>query len=210
MLPLGARIRELRKARGLSLARLAAECACSQSFLSQLERGLTSVSIPVLGTICKALSVTLSDFFAGLEEGDHAPALADPLSSVLRAQEQVGVNLSKAAIKYRFLTRDKPERGFDIVIGEIPSGYVYPPGTHEGEEFGYILEGRLRLWIEDREYTLEPGDSYHVVSTSPHGYQALGQEPVKVLWVQTVQDLRIREGIPVDSPQSARRQRGSL
>lgn len=210
MLPLGARIRELRKARGHSLAQLAAECGCSQSFLSQLERGLTSISIPVLGTVCKALSVSLSDFFAGLEEADHAPALTDPLSSVLRVREQIGINLSKASIKYRFLARDMPERGFDIVIAEIPSGYVYPPGTHEGEEFGYILEGRLRLWIETQEYDLEPGDSYHLVSTSPHGYQAIGHDPVKVLWVQTLQDLKIREGVPVDSPQSAQRARRPL
>jgi transcriptional regulator with XRE-family HTH domain len=196
MVSLGVRIRELRKARGLSLAQLAAKCACSQSFLSQFERGLTSISIPVLATVCGALSVSLSEFFARVEDGDRAAAVTDPLSSVIRAQEQVGINLSKAAIKYRFLTRDLPERGFDIVIGEIPSGYVYPPGTHEGEEFGYILEGRLRLWIEDREYDLDLGDSYHVVSTSPHGYQALGREPVKVLWVQTVQHLKIREGVP--------------
>ena len=45
-------------------------------------------------------------------------------------------------------------------------------------------------------YDLEPGDSYHVVSTSPHGYEAVGEEAVKVLWVQTVQDLKIREGRP--------------
>ncbi len=178
------------------MAQLAAQCACSQSFLSQLERGLTSISIPVLGTVCEALSVSLSQFFAGLEDASRAPVVTDPLSSVIRAQEQVGINLSKAAIKYRFLTRDLPERGFDIVVGEIPAGYVYPPAAHEGEEFGYILEGRLRLWIEDQEYDLDPSDSYHVVSTSPHGYQALGGESVKVLWVQTVQHLKIREGAP--------------
>jgi transcriptional regulator with XRE-family HTH domain len=198
---LGRELRALRTARGLSLAQLAVECDCSQSFLSQLERGLTSVSIPVLETICRALSLSLSEFFASVE-GAHATPISDPLSSVIRAQEQVAINLSKAAIKYRFLTRDLPERGFDIVIGEIPSGYVYPPVTHEGEEFGYILEGRLRLWIETRECDLEPGDSYHVVSTSPHGYQAIGQEPVKVLWVQTVQDLKIREGLPTPHPRS--------
>jgi len=181
------------------LAKLAAECGCSQSFLSQLERDLTSVSIPVLETICRALSLSLAEFFASVE-GAHAATISDPLSSVIRAQEQVAINLSKAAIKYRFLARDLPERGFDIVIGEIPAGYTYPPGTHVGEEFGYILEGRLRLWIEEREYDLDPGDSYHVVSTSPHGYQVLGSESVKVLWVQTVQDLKIREGVPVDAP----------
>jgi transcriptional regulator with XRE-family HTH domain len=197
MVSLGVRIRELRKAQDLSLAQLAKRCGCSTSFLSQLERGLSSISIPVLGAVCDALSVSLSQFFSGLEADDGEGAVKDPLSSVLRVGEQVGINLSKAAIKYRFLTRDLPLRGFDIVVGEIPSGYVYPPAAHDGEEFGYILEGHLRLWIEDREADLGPGDSYHVVSTSPHGYQALGSESVKVLWVQTVQHLEIREGVPV-------------
>ena len=199
---LGTRIRDLRKARGLSLARLAAECGCSQSFLSQLERGLSSVSIPVLETICGALSVSLTDFFAAVEGDSPSRSLSDPLSTVIRVQEQVAVNLSKGAIKYRFLTRDLPERGFDIVIGEIPAGYLYPPASHAGEEFGYLLEGRLRLWIEDQEYDLESGDSYHVVSTSPHGYEALGDASVKILWVQTVQDLKIREGIPAPHPRA--------
>jgi len=197
MASLGERLRALRTARGLSLAQLAKRCSCSTSFLSQVERGLSSISIPVLGTVCEALSLSLSQFFSGLEADGGERAIKDPLSSVLRVGEQVGINLSKAAIKYRFLTRDLPLRGFDIVVGEIPSGYVYPPAAHEGEEFGYILEGRLRLWIEDRDVDLGPGDSYHVVSTSPHGYQALGSESVKVLWVQTVQHLEIREGVPV-------------
>jgi transcriptional regulator with XRE-family HTH domain len=197
MVSLGIRIRDLRKAQDLSLAQLAKRCGCSTSFLSQVERGLSSISIPVLGTVCEALSISLSQFFSGLEADGDEGAVKDPLSSVLHVGEQVGINLSQAAIKYRFLTRDLPLRGFDIVVGEIPSGYVYPPAAHEGEEFGYILEGRLRLWIEDREVDLGPGDSYHVVSTSPHGYQALGSESVKVLWVQTVQHLEIREGVPV-------------
>ena len=200
MVSLGVRIRDLRKAQDLSLAQLATECGCSTSFLSQVERGLSSISIPVLGTVCEALSISLSQFFSGLEADGGAGAVKDPLSSVLRVGEQVGINLSQAAIKYRFLTRDLPLRGFDIVVGEIPSGYVYPPAAHDGEEFGYILEGHLRLWIEDRETDLGPGDSYHVVSTSPHGYQALGSESVKVLWVQTVQHLEIREGVPVNDP----------
>jgi transcriptional regulator with XRE-family HTH domain len=200
MISFGARTRQLRTARGLSLAQLAKRCDCTASFLSQVERGLSSISIPVLGTVCEALSISLSQFFSGLEADGREGAVKDPLSSVLRVGEQVGINLSKAAIKYRFLTRDLPLRGFDIVVGEIPSGYVYPPAAHEGEEFGYILEGRLRLWIEDRDVDLGPGDSYHVVSTSPHGYQALGSDAVKVLWVQTVQHLEIREGIPVDDP----------
>lgn len=200
MASLGERLRALRTARGLSLAQLATECGCSTSFLSQVERGLSSISIPVLGTVCESLAISLSQFFSGLEAAGGEGAVKDPLSSVLRVGEQVGINLSKAAIKYRFLTRDLPLRGFDIVVGEIPSGYVYPPAAHDGEEFGYILEGRLRLWIEDRDVDLGPGDSYHVVSTSPHGYQALGSESVKVLWVQTVQHLEIREGVPVTDP----------
>jgi quercetin dioxygenase-like cupin family protein len=183
---LGKTLRALRTARGLSLARLAA--------------GLTSVSIPVLESICRVLSVSLAEFFAAAEEYDPSCPLSDPLSSVIRVQEQVAVNLSKGAIKYRFLTRDLPERGFDIVIGEIPAGYVYPPAAHAGEEFGYILEGRLQLWIESKEYDLDPGDSYHVVSSSPHGYQAIGETSVRILWVQTVQDLKIREGVPVPRP----------
>jgi quercetin dioxygenase-like cupin family protein len=177
----------------MTLKSLAALCHVSTSFLSQAERGLCSISIPTLERICDGLGLTLSEFFAELGASARE-AKAPPM--VLRSEEQHAVSLSEAAIKYRFLSRDFPGRLFEVVIGEIPAGYVYPSASHDGEEFGYLIQGELRLTLGEEEYLLHPGDSYHFGPHTEHGYEAIGSEPVRLLWVQTLKDLKIRSGVP--------------
>jgi transcriptional regulator with XRE-family HTH domain len=188
---MGALLRALRLEQGLTLKGLADGCDVSTSFLSQAERGLCSVSIPTLERICAALGVTLSEFFARVGPTSSA---VETVPTVLRSEEQHAVSLSDASIKYRVLSRDFPGRLFEVVIGEIPTGYVYPPASHDGEEFGYVLYGQLRLTLGEEEYVLRPGDSYHFGPYALHGYEAVGDEPVRLLWVQTLKDLKIRSG----------------
>ena len=195
---IGALLRSLRHDRKISLKDLGQLCEVSASFLSQTERGLCSVSIPTLERICAALGVTLAEFFARVEPN---PSLASPAPTVLRSEEQGAVNLSEASIRYRFLSRDFPGRLFEVVIGEIPKGYVYPPSSHDGEEFGYVFSGDLRLVLGADEYDLRPRDSYHFGPYTPHGYEAIGDTDVRILWVQTLKDLKIRAGQPKTSGQ---------
>jgi transcriptional regulator with XRE-family HTH domain len=192
MAQIGETLRKIRLERGLTLRQLADACELSTSFLSQAERGLSSISVSTLERVCGALGISIREFFA----------LADPpgsaelsYSEVLRSDDQPAVNLSEAAIKYRFLSRDFPGRLFEVVIGEIPIGYTYPPASHEGEEFGYVLEGRLKLSIEQADHVLGPADSYHFGPHTVHGYEAIGDENVRLLWVQTLKDLKIRSGL---------------
>jgi transcriptional regulator with XRE-family HTH domain len=192
----GQRIRDLRAEKGWTLKELASKCELSTSFLSQVERGLSSVSITSLHVICQALGMTLGEFFRQLGDGAGPPAPGDRMPEVMKAQDQRAVNLSEASIKYRFLSREFPGRQFEIMLGEIPSGYFYPPFPHEGEEFGYVLEGQLRLTIGDETYTLGPGDSYHFAASTSHGYQAEGDAAVRILWVQTLNYFQTRDGIP--------------
>ena len=191
----GRRIRALRQGRGWTLRDLAQKCDLSTSFLSQVERGLSSVSITSLHVICQALGTSLAEFFRDMEGGaDSVPG--DRTVDVLRQADQPAINVSDATIKYRFLSREFPGRQFEIMVGEITPGFHYPPAGHEGEEFGYVLEGQLRLTIGETEYVLGPGDSYHFAATTPHGYEAEGEETVRVLWVQTLKYFQFREGLP--------------
>ena len=105
----------------MTLKRVAQAANVSTSFLSQAERGLCSVSIPTLGRISAVLGVPLAELFA---QAGPVANVTEPSPTVLRAEEQHAVNLSDAAIKYRFLSRDVPGRLFDVVIGEIPTRYV--------------------------------------------------------------------------------------
>ena len=57
--------------------------------------------------------------------------------------------------------------------------------AHPGEEFGYVLEGMLRLWIEEERYDLLPGDSIHFMATVKHRLENPGRVAVTALWVLT-------------------------
>jgi len=193
----GQHIRELRQERGWTLKELADRCELSTSFISQVERGLCSISIASLHTICQALNVRLAEFFSQADAPVGTTLSRGRVNEVMKEQDQPAIIVSDSAIKYRFLSRDFPGREFEILIGEISPGYVYPPAPHKGEEFGYVLEGRLRLTIGEATHVLGPGDSYHINATTPHGYAAEGEDPVKVLWVGTLQYFQLRDGLPV-------------
>jgi len=182
---LGSRIRTLRQRKGLTLKDLSRQCKLSVSFLSQIERGLSSFSIPSLRTICQALNVSLPDLLV-LSDGPGMAFLADPRPpEITKGDNQSYINLSDTSIKYRFLSGGFPGRQFEVLIGEMSPGYHNPPISHEGEEFGYILEGSVKLAIGEEAYSLGPGDSYHIVASTPHGCKTRDEGSAKVLWVQT-------------------------
>ena len=101
------------------------------------------------------------------------------------------VNLLDASVKYRFLSGNFPKRQFEVFIGEMPASCHNPPRSHEGEEFGYVLEGRVKLTIGKESYNIGPGDSYHLMSTTPHICGTNDEAGAKVLWAQAIKYPRL-------------------
>ncbi len=186
MVDVGNFLRLLRTHRGWTLRDLSERCTLSVSFLSQVERGLSSLSITSLDAICEALGISLSDLFLNYKNTEDAVSLSVKPTEIIKATERPYIQISSASIKYQFLSGEFPERLFEILIGEIPPNYHYPPVVHGGEEFGYVLEGYLKLKIGQEIYELGPSDSYHFLATTPHGYETDEQGGAKVLWVQTL------------------------
>ena len=186
MADVGNIIRLVRTHRGWTLRDLSERCNLSVSFLSQVERGLSSLSITSLDAICGALGVSLSELFSKYENTEDSHSVSAGSSEIIKVADRPCIQISSASIKYQFLSGEFPERLFEILIGEIPPNYHYPPVPHEGEEFGFVLEGRLKLKIGKEIYGLGVGDSYHFLATTPHGYETDEQGGARVLWVQTL------------------------
>jgi len=183
----GEKIRAMRKQKGWTLERLASEAGLSTSFISQVERGRSAASLASLDCIATSLGTTLPEMLGGpLDDisvvmqsaGSGTPS---PCSG---ASSRVGI--CRGTIGYRFLSQDLTGRELEIIIGELPGDAEFEPAAHAGEEFGYVLEGRLALRYNGEDYELEAGDSYHFKATTPHGYRALGRGGARVLWVQTL------------------------
>lgn len=185
----GWRIRSIRTRKRMTLRSLSAACGLSVGFLSQIERGLSSFSISSLRSICQALDVSLADVLV-MSNGPGNAILVDPRhSSITKSDNRPHVSLSDASIKYRFLSTGFPGRRFEAVIGEMAPGSHSEPHSHEGEEFGYILEGGIVLVSDEESHELGSGDSYHLMASTPHACDA-GVDGAKVLWVQTARYVR--------------------
>jgi len=197
----GWRIRSIRTRKRMTLRSLASTSGLSVGFLSQIERGLSSFSISSLRSICQALDASLADVLV-MSNGPGNAILVDPRhASITKGDNRPHLSLSDASIKYRFLSTGFQGRRFEAVIGEMTPSSLREPHTHEGEEFGYVIEGGIVLISDEEAHELGPGDSYHLMASTPHACNAAGSG-AKVLWVQTARYVRAlsllgRETVPV-------------
>lgn len=178
---IGLKIKELRTSKKFTLKYLSEETNLSIGFLSQLERGMTSVAVDSLAKIAKVLEVNVLDFFDYVEENNK--------SCITRSYERRYTCIDPEIIQY---TLNKDTFAYNMLprIHEImPHKYSAPEDielyTHEGEEFIYVLEGVLTLYVDSTVNDLYPGDCAHIKSTSPHNWSNNTSKIVKILAVNT-------------------------
>lgn len=181
---IGKKIRALRRQKDMTLEKLSARCGLSVSFLSQVERGISSLSIVSLYAICDSLDIPISEILTDnrMPSAIRSPS---PTVTVTKEADRPQILIPNSPISYQYLSGAFPDRVIEVLIGEFPPNYRHPLAPHEGEEFGYVLEGHLTLRIGEDEYPLDPGDSYHFLAMKPHGYETSSQEGAKVLWAIT-------------------------
>lgn len=173
---IGSRIRELRRARNLTLGTVAEHTGLSVSLLSMVERGRTGPSIGTLVAVANALGVHMSDLF----DRRAAGGLSDP---VHRRAHQPTYETAEGVT--RRVVRTDDERGFEIAVNE------YTPGTcssstpvhHDGHELGLLLDGSLTVELDGRSHTLRPGDAISYDSQVPHRLSNLGRRRARAIWV---------------------------
>ena len=173
---IGNKIKELRISKNLTQEELADRAELSKSFISQLERDLTSPSIATLIDILQCLGTDLKDFFA--EESDEQVVFheedfftkEDPeLQSTI---EWIIPNAQKNMMEPIRLTLQ-------------PGGSTYRDVPHEGEEFGYILQGSIQIHVGNKSYSAKKGESFYFIPHSEHYITANKTTGAKLIWVTT-------------------------
>ena len=182
---LGREVRQLRKARQLTLKELSDEAGISLSHVSAIERGVSKPSVDVLQAIAEALNVTPDWFFA------RRPG-AGPMEQayVVRGQNRRNLNT--------LYGQDATELGYnDELLSSSIGGQFYmglavyapyaerpedPLQEHEGEEHGLVLEGELELQIGDELITLRAGDSYSFDARIPHHARNRTDRVCRLIW----------------------------
>ncbi len=175
---LGATIRRLRDERGFSLKEVAMRSGLTQSFLSQVERNLTSPSVASLRKVAQAFDVPLSALFQGPVR---------PGSRVVRRDERRQFVHPKRQWRDYLLTPNLTGR-LQVILS------VIEPGAGSGEEaYAHdsdeecviVLQGKLEFWVGNDRYMLSTGDSIVFESRTPHRNTNPGPEQAEVLWITT-------------------------
>ncbi len=177
--PIGGRIRELRKAHGRTLQDVASAVGISVSYLSQIERDVSRLPIAVLKQIADVLGVHMNWFFRAAPEGP-----ADERDVIVRADNRRNLTFTGLGITEELLSPNL-SGPLELLISTIHPGADSEFYAHDGHEAGLVMSGTLQLWVHDRHFVLEAGDSFAFPSTEAHRCANTGKVPVKVLWVIT-------------------------
>ncbi|MGO0063157.1 helix-turn-helix domain-containing protein [Brevibacillus fluminis] len=170
------RIRDLRKQHDYTLKDLSEKTGLSVSFLSQVERGATSLAITSLKKIADAFEVPITDFFENFSNQNY----------VVKVDEQKPFRIEGNTAEYRRLAGDFSGRMLEPMIVTLePNTVQGSVFNHPGEEFFYVLEGAVIFEVDGKEYLLKAGDSIHYPSNLPHMWSNPLNQTSKVLSVLT-------------------------
>lgn len=170
------RIRELRESNDMSPEWAARALGVTVDELRSYESGEEDIPVSFLYMAAKKYGVDLSTLLTGENPSDR-------MYSLVRKGEGVRVERS-SAYEYQSLCASFVHKNMEPLLVTVePKDTSAEPhvNTHSGQEFHYLLEGRLRVTVQDQPLDLNPGDSLIFNSEYPHSLQALGDKPAKIL-----------------------------
>ena len=145
---LGAKLRDMRQQKNLTQEELADRCELTKGYISQLENDLTSPSIATLCDLLNALGSNLSDFFH--EEAEE---------KVVFTQDEY-IEKQSDGMLFSWVIPNAQKNMMEPVLVELePGASTTVDFPHEGEEFGYLLEGKVALVIAGKSHAVKKGES---------------------------------------------------
>ncbi|MEU9157876.1 XRE family transcriptional regulator [Streptomyces sp. NPDC048417] len=167
-------LRSLRRRAGLTLEAAARDAGLSPAHLSRLETGQRQPSLPMLLSLARVYGTTVSELLG--------ETVADRDAIVRTADME-----PTRAGGWTYWQAGAPGRGMQALRVRVPHGSQGDiVRVHPGEEWLYVLHGRLRLRLGDTTHVLAPGDSAHFDSLTPHRLAAEDHDGVELLFVHTL------------------------
>ena len=171
---LGEKIRMLRVQRGLTQEELANRCELSKGFISQVERDLTSPSIATLVDILECLGTNLKDFFS-----------AETQEKITFSPEDYFVK-EDAGVSVTWLVPSAQKNSMEPILVRLQGGEkTEEDDPLEGEEFGFVLAGKVFVVCGGTRKKCKKGDSFYFATDRPHYLENAGNTEAVVLWIST-------------------------
>jgi len=181
---LGNNIRQIRKEKGITIQDLAAATALSPSFISRMERGDLNPSIASVKKIADALGIQVAHLF---QEDKKEVSQDNEESMVVRKSRRRKMVYPGQKVEEYLLTPRISDIGIEFILGFVEPGGTSGEDTynHAGEECILVLKGSLTMYVNDREFVLNEGDSMHFYSHNPHRWENQGEVTVEAIWAVT-------------------------
>lgn len=176
---LGERIKRKRESMQMQLNDLARKVGVSSSALSQIENAKAFPSIVTLKTIADRLSTTVGELI-----GEHETLTKNPL---IRREEKKFVKGNDSGTSLFLLSHHDPLKQMETYLVEFlrnsDSEDIFT--EHPGQEFCYILKGKVRFLLDEKEYQLSEGDSLYFNSSVAHTVRNDSKSTSLMLWIIT-------------------------
>ncbi len=171
---IGKKIKELRSTLSLTQEELANRCDLTKGYISQLENDLTSPSIATLKDILAALGTNLKEFF-NEEENEKV---------VFKKEDYVTKNHEGYSLTWLINNAQKNEME-PILVELLPKEKTEEDYPHEGEEFGYVLEGEIVVVHDTHSYRVKKGESFYFNTDKIHYLYNPLSKTSKVIWISS-------------------------
>jgi transcriptional regulator with XRE-family HTH domain len=173
---IGQKIKDLRLAAELTQEELAARAKLTKGFISQIENDQTSISLDSLIDILDALGMSVSEFFTEDEESDRI---------IFGRPDRIALP-DRGAKSFELLVPGSTNMLMDPILVTLNPGERLPvEGSHNGEEFGYILTGQLFIRYGKRTYQVRKDDCFYFEAYKEHQFMNKGKNKTTFIWVMT-------------------------
>ncbi len=169
---IGAKIKTLRMMSGLTQGELADRCELTKGFISQLENNNNEPSISTLQDILMALGTNLKDFFSEEEEEQVVFTKNDYFST------------DNDTHMITWLVPNSQKNEMEPIFVELKPGCVLTKDMpHEGQEFGYVLKGKIIVVIANKAYKVKTGETFYYNTNKVHYIKNASNETARIIWV---------------------------
>lgn len=171
---IGIKIKQLRVLCQLTQEELANRCELTKGYISQLENDLTSPSISTLTDILDALGTNLKDFFSEEEQ-----------EKIVFTKDDYFVKEMDNQIITWLVPNSQKNEMEPILIELMPKSETSIDMPHEGQEFGYVLKGRVLVIVGNTKVTCKQGETFYFTTNKNHCIKNLTKDIAKIIWVSS-------------------------
>ena len=172
---IGRKIKDLRLQKGLTQQELADRTELTKGYISQLEHGLVAPSVITLLDLIECLGTTPADFFT-----DEQP------EQVVYSEQGFFEKIDEGGNSIQWIVPTAQKNRMEPLLVLLrPHQKLEEDDPHEGEEFGYVITGRIRLHVGERAYVVKAGESFYYAADKVHFIENTTANPARFIWVSS-------------------------